>query len=101
MNYCDKCSKEVPLSNDAFAFDSFVAYGRYVSALNILRGSRHLFQTSDCVGSPSRAQYLEGGPLDERPQYKFNPDKMHKFREAYNKLQEFAKNEVEKGNHES
>mgnify|MGYP000906795837 CR=1 FL=1 len=66
---CDKCGGDVPASNDASMFDAYATE----NPLMILNGSRHLFPVEDpvtgeqlCEGSPSRVQYLEGQPRDER-----------------------------------
>lgn len=73
---CDKCRQMVPKTNSVLELE----YERHMEAFGpaiafqfalFQQFDRHLFPTSDCKGSPSRAQYL-GGPDD--PRYPKRPE---------------------------
>lgn len=85
---CDKCGKPVDPKNDAVALemrlDSLTERERWSL---VFATPRHLLPTEDCVGSQSRAQYLEGQPRDTRG-YPYLPELEAEVREAYAKLQE-------------
>ncbi|MFZ2682115.1 MAG: hypothetical protein WAZ14_03420 [Patescibacteria group bacterium] len=84
---CDKCRTSVTPDNDALALDLMMKKmakygfdfkeeeldeeGRWMNTAWLAHGSRHLLPVMDgeevvCAGSPSRAQYIEGQPRDER-----------------------------------
>jgi len=87
---CDKCGKEVPLSNDAVAFQFICEHGNLPGVFERLQyGARHLLPTEDCEGSPSRAQYLIGQPRDTRG-YAYKVEQEKGCRESYQKLRELA-----------
>jgi hypothetical protein len=81
---CDKCGEPVPQSNDAVALDVIL----HADVLLIFGQPRHLLATENCPGSPSRAQYIEGQPRDERTAYPYNEELEPVIRDAYAKLQE-------------
>jgi hypothetical protein len=90
MATCDKCGKDVPLSNDAVALQSLIEYGTLPDGFMILNyGSRHLLPVEGCEGSPSRAQFLEGQPRDERIDI-YTSTLEAVTRAAYQKLLELA-----------
>mgnify|MGYP000906183313 CR=1 FL=1 len=97
MELCDKCGTYVPDANDAVLLE--MAIGGVNSFALIFARSRHLLPviapdgTVVCVGSPSRAQYLEGQPRDQRTAYAYNPALERRIRTAYAALQEAAKEE--------
>ncbi|MFH1970826.1 MAG: hypothetical protein ABIJ05_00375 [Patescibacteria group bacterium] len=77
---CDKCKKNVPPENNIVLID-------------LLRGksypfvkSRHLLETLDCQGSPSRAQYLPDQPKDNRG-YEYHPELEEEYRAAFSIMQ--------------
>lgn len=53
---------------------------------------RHLLPIEGCVGSPSRAQYLENQPRD--PRYPYEYDQEAAWRDAYDKLCKLATRSV-------
>ena len=84
---CDKCKGEVLPNNDVTIF-LVVQTGDPMYAMAI---SRHLLPVivdgeTVCKGSPSRAQYLEGQPRDERAAYAYNPELEADVRATYAKL---------------
>lgn len=82
---CDKCHKPVLPSNDATFLDAI--YYREPAVI-VVSYARHLLPTEDCEGSPSRAQYLPGMPLDAREGgYPLDTTRIDEMREAYEKLQ--------------
>jgi hypothetical protein len=80
MGKCDKCGLDVPPNNDASIFGVYT--GELDPAVLMTISSRHLLPTTDCEGSPSRAQYLPGQKKDSRG-YKYNPKVMLKYRNAF------------------
>jgi len=76
---CDKCGKPVPRENDATQVYA-VAFDRPMAL--IFYKPRHFMPTADCEGSPSRAQYIEGQPRDERG-YEYDPALEGPYRAAY------------------
>ena len=89
---CDKCGKKVSLDNDAVELEVLLGTCSFVC------GARHLLPTEDCEGSPSRAQFLEGGTPDPRGYgADLSPEEIiewqEKYRAAYQKLQERASKE--------
>ena len=84
---CDKCGKEVPPENDATIIEAYA----FNSPLTILAcQSRHFLATEDCEGSPSRAQYIQGQPRDERG-YAYVKQHEAKWRAGYAKAQRRTK----------
>jgi hypothetical protein len=82
---CDKCHKPVLPSNDATFLDAIYYHE---PAFVLISYPRHLLPTEDCEGSPSRAQYLPGMPLDAREGgYPLDTTRIDEMREAYEKLQ--------------
>lgn len=85
MPICDKCGTEVDSQNDVLQMEFILntdEFGRCNPMLALYGSHRHLIPVSDengivCEGSPSRAQYLPGQPLDPRPEYKWD-DEIHK-----------------------
>ena len=89
MAKCDKCAMNVDPQNDATHLDAL----RLNNGLAILlHYARHLLPVYDdcgvmlCAGSPSRAQYLEGMPRDNR--FPYSLDLEIAYRRAYALLQE-------------
>lgn len=80
---CDKCGLPVEHGNDAVALDVILGISHGWGAAR----PRHLIATENCPGSPSRAQYLEGQPLDPRPQYPLAESEIERVRGAYAELQ--------------
>lgn len=80
---CDKCGLPVEPANDAVALDIALGGGAWY----VLARPRHLLPTDHCEGSPSRAQYLEGQPPDERPGYPLITEVIPVMREAYERMQ--------------
>lgn len=83
MRDCDKCGRFVPSNNDAVELGLIMYPG---SMFIIFAHSRHLLSTLHCEGSPSRAQYIEGQPRDDRG-YGYNLELETKIREAYAQMQ--------------
>jgi len=79
---CDKCGEAVPDHNDAVRLDIELGAGPGL----ITAQPRHLLPTETCPGSPSRAQYLEGQPRDDR--YPYDPQYEAAVRAAYARMQE-------------
>lgn len=79
---CDKCGKPVPDNNNAVILDIYL--GNFFA---IFARARHLLPTEDCVGSPSRAQYLEGQPKDTRAEYAYESYWEKQTRAAYETMQ--------------
>lgn len=84
LGVCDKCGEKVHYKEDALYLADILNPERLYL---LFAGSRHLFATENCVGSPSRAQYLENQPKDERLQYAYQPHLEKRIREAYTTLQ--------------
>lgn len=87
---CDKCGREVPRDNDA-TFHAAIMTGDPLFSLMCV--ARHLLPVLEgdvkiCEGSPSRAQYLEGQPRDERGSYPYRQEQEAPYRAAYAKMQE-------------
>lgn len=86
---CDKCGLEVPYHNDATIVDAKV-YGDPSRVLFHL--ARHFMPVTDengnavCEGSPSRAQYIEGQPRDNRG-YPYIKERENAWRSAWAELQ--------------
>lgn len=79
---CDKCGKPVPPENDATIVQAYLANdGMHI----LFFGARHFLPTEDCAGSPSRAQYIEGQPRDERG-FEYDPEMEAKWRKAYEQV---------------
>lgn len=93
---CDKCGKEVPLGNDAIALEILSKRGVLPNDWErFAYGSRHLLPTEGCEGSPSRAQFLEGGAPDPRGYgSNLSPEEYAQHQRAnqvaYRRLQEMA-----------
>lgn len=66
MGKCDKCGGHVVPFNDAVLITCVYQKGEIDFFVSFMHGSRHFFPTERCEGSPSRAQYIEGMPRDER-----------------------------------
>jgi hypothetical protein len=101
--FCDKCRTNVPDNKDAVLLDVVIAAVEKAQDLERLRmagdlglirleyGARHLFPVEVdgeiiCPGSPSRAQYIEGQPRDDR--YEYSPDAEARYRAAFKILRE-------------
>lgn len=84
---CDKCGRPVPADNDAVRLAIILGAGPHL----ITARPRHLLATDNCPGSPSRAQYLEGQPRDERSDYPLVEKHIPIIRAAYAELLEIAK----------
>jgi len=85
---CDKCGKDVDPKNDAVDFDFLRKYGHRPDGFSKLNyGARHLLPTADCVGSPSRAQYIDGQKRDTRMEYQYRPGLEKEYRAAYTLLE--------------
>lgn len=95
---CDKCGQPVDPKNDAVALEAVIHQhmGRPDKALWLAftASSRHLLPTGDCEGSPSRAQYLEGQPLDPRGEYPLSEMLVEPLRVAYAELQTWGQPEA-------
>lgn len=78
---CDKCGKPVDNDNDAVLIDLILTS----NPMLIGARPRHFLPTEDCVGSPSRAQYIEGQPLDDRG-YGYYPEYENRIRDAYKEM---------------
>ena len=76
---CNKCGKEVPPENDAAMVEAYMAGNKAIILLSV---HRHFLPTADCEGSPSRAQYIEGQPMDSRG-YPYVAEWEPRFRKAY------------------
>lgn len=76
---CDKCGKPVRPHNNLYHFALATGELRGIGVL--LCQNRHLLPEGDCLGSPSRAQYLEGQPRDARG-YEYDPARETTYREA-------------------
>lgn len=86
---CDKCKKTVePKNNTAnIVYQIAIITEDNASACitALCAGNRHFLPTSDCEGSPSRAQYIAGQPRDNRGyEYTFEDEKL--YRQAYEQL---------------
>jgi hypothetical protein len=79
LSTCDKCGEHVDPKNDALLITAHVDQNPFL--LFVCR-SRHLLPTDKCEGSPSRAQYLDGQPKDERG-YTYDEERAREFREGY------------------
>lgn len=88
---CDKCGLPVPMGNDAVNLAILIPGN--ATAYLVMARPRHLLATEHCEGSPSRAQYLEGQPRDQRDQYPLNEGMVQVVREAYAALQDMAADE--------
>ncbi len=99
---CDKCGGQVALENDATQLRAeYIESESPVGAalLGLFGVARHLFPVLEgeqvvCEESPSVAQYLEGQPRDIRPQYPYLPEDEQRWREAYERLQWMALEEL-------
>lgn len=83
---CDKCGEEVAADNNAVNLEAIRTNGN--DLFLIFAQPRHLIATDNCPGSPSRAQYLEGQPKDERTQWAYDEKYEESYREAYKILKE-------------
>lgn len=80
---CDKCGGPVLPSNDT----TFVMAELYDDPIIIIAAQgRHFLPEGDCLGSPSRAQYIAGQPRDTRG-YPYNPENEEPYRQAYARVQ--------------
>ena len=83
---CSRCGEEVLASNNAVLFDGLL---QHVDVRSIHGEARHLLPVYDengiktCIGSPSRAQYLEGQPKDTRGGHDYHPEVEDIFRAIY------------------
>lgn len=83
VGICDKCGQQVLRKNSAL---QLVVAAELVTPVAILVcAERHLLPTSDCEGSPSRSQYLEGQPRDGRG-YDYKPELESLMRAAFIKI---------------
>jgi hypothetical protein len=82
LTVCDKCGEEVPEHNDVISLEI-----RLGNTWAIMARSRHLLPTENCVGSPSRAQYIEGQPKDTRSEYPYEMYWELQVRRAYAEMQ--------------
>lgn len=89
---CIRCGGEVPPSNDALIIEQIRAgLTGTISIWQIVMPpdqSVHLLPVGKCLGSPSRAQYIEGQPRDTRPGGSYHPEIEQFWREAYRIAQE-------------
>lgn len=99
---CDKCGEVVYPWNDALELDIYAGFLHPAVKMTYPTLGRHLFPTEDCVGSPSRCQYLEGYPRDTRRNYEgelaypYRPDlknQEERYRMAYRMILETTKEE--------
>lgn len=115
MKRCNKCHEEVTVFDNSVTFDFLLDAKSYIikklpsfiteEEIRVHffddRSGRHLLPSKTCEGSPSRAQYLENQPRDTRPYPLGRPDYVEarepRYREAYAILEEFKKNEMNKG----
>ena len=75
---CDKCFQPVVPENDATLVASIATGNPYL----VLARPRHFLPTENCQGSPSRAQYIEGQPKDQRG-YLYDKKLESSYRAAY------------------
>ena len=81
---CDKCPEIVPLENSTMLLEEQMGNPQAANYGH----DRHLFAVEGpvpCEGSPSRAQYIEGQPRDQRG-YDYYADLEVSFRGAYTKM---------------
>ena len=83
-NHCDKCGELVDPRNDTTVLLAFLLKDWTL----IFAEPRHLIATDFCEGSPSRAQYIQGQPLDPRPEYPYDSRLENPIRQAYAQIQE-------------
>ena len=76
---CDKCGQVVPRDNDAVRIH-MTAHPEAAPYL-VLALPRHFLPTQDCPGSPSRAQYIDGQPRDDR--YPYDESEEQRWRDAF------------------
>lgn len=93
MSQCDKCGRVVPSSNDVVYFDSMLDFMHGHAPVSLFGQSRHLLPVKEgeevvCIGSPSRAQYLEGQPRDPRSEWAYKPEREALYRKAWMALLE-------------
>lgn len=90
---CDKCSGPVEDTNNALFLDCLLPENADAIFAPHFHQPRHLLPTTHtdangnvvvCPGSPSRAQYLEGQPRDEKSPY--NPARESLYRHAFQRL---------------
>lgn len=91
---CDKCGYPVEPKNDATLIEA-AAFGNTMLAL--FAGPRHFLPTEHCEGSPSRAQYIQGQPLDTRG-YEYQPQDEAAWRDGFAKIQAEFENYGESDN---
>lgn len=77
---CAKCLKPCPKENDVAYIESYIPGN---GAVLLFMPSCHLLPTEDCIGSPSRAQLIEGQPRDPRPEYPYDPERAKIYMGAY------------------
>ncbi len=76
---CDKCGQNVPCDNDAtIVWAELKGQGAFAFFFK----PRHFLPSGKCPGSPSRAQYIEGQPRDNRG-YPYDEGLEPKVREAF------------------
>ena len=86
---CDKCGELVPADNDMTLVIAKIPGREFIPAIWY---ARHFLPvrgddgTLLCEGSPSRAQYIEGQPRDERG-YPYDPIRERLYRKAWADLQ--------------
>lgn len=97
--HCDKCGLAVPITNDATQLEALVQglSGQEAALALVATTARHLLPMENggvlvCPGSPSRAQYLDGQPRDER--YPYDPSKEKAYRAAFERLKGMSKGEA-------
>lgn len=86
---CYKCGRECPPDNDASIFDAIlldeplaVLYSHACHLLPVYAENG----VQLCIGSPSRAQYIEGQARDQRPEYAYKNEQEEPHRVAYTEL---------------
>ena len=88
-NLCDKCGELVPAHNDIRHLEAV----RNDNAIYLLAKARHCLPVvrdgvTVCLGSPSRAQYIEGQPRDSRAAYPYILEDESSYREAWRQMQQ-------------
>lgn len=86
---CDKCNTPVDPRNDATIIEAILSG---CALIGFASQPRHFLPVKDkaghivCEGSPSRAQYIEGQPKDERG-FGYHKEYEKLWRDAYQKTQ--------------
>jgi hypothetical protein len=82
---CDKCGLPVDQNDNALVIDAALSNDLFL----IFAQPRHLLASETCPGSPSRAQYLEGQPRDDRG-YGYDERLEAPIRAIHAKMQEWT-----------